>query len=501
MIDNLSIKLHRDKAFSRQVKILQVLNATPTGYRAQELANLLELSLPTITKELEILKSNLPKDLVQIKVANDHVISLNFAPNASINSVIQLLGMETLEFKIMSSIIDNKKYSIHRATIEFGYSRSHLLRTISYMNKSLQTYSVTIATNKLEFIGTEADIRFCLFVFFSAYGDSSILDKDSSADAFLLVQKIKVATQRGLHYSHYRLALWLSIAKRRWRYSYFLSLSPTIERSISDKERLALFSHLLNEQYLRKYRIIHLPQSELLWAFINGLHCVSYSSNDLDNSIDSEYIFHHTEKKEILEEVTYFLKKTSFPVHTTAFSKIVSYLINIRLLTMISPNYEFSDPQIKRFVESTFKINYLAWNDWLKQFNEQSRYFSFTFLDHIAVTLTLLNEIPPNSQAKKNLKIAFAFQGGAGLDAFLATSTEMFQNEHTEISYFFESPPNEQVLIRHGIDLIISNFDLHLKTTSEFCQLRVSNIPTLSDWTIIHRTIEQLMHPQSNTPV
>jgi hypothetical protein len=120
MLENLSINLHRDKAFSRQVKILQVLNAAPAGYHPQELATLLGLSLPTVSKELSILSDSLPKDLVKIKLSGSNIVSIEYAPNASINSAIQLLGMETLEFKIMSSIIDNKKYSIHRATIEFG---------------------------------------------------------------------------------------------------------------------------------------------------------------------------------------------------------------------------------------------------------------------------------------------------------------------------------------------------------------------------------------------
>ncbi|MDO0895852.1 MULTISPECIES: helix-turn-helix domain-containing protein [Enterococcus] len=500
MLENLSINLHRDKAFSRQVKILQVLNAAPTGYHPQELATLLGLSLPTVTKELSILSDSLPKELVKITLSETNIVSIAYAPNASINSAIQYLGMETLEFKIMTSIIDNKKYSIHRATIEFGYSRSHLLRTISYMNKSLQTYSVTIATNHLDFIGTEADIRFCLFVFFSAYGDSTILDKDSPADARLLVQKAKEANTKDLHYSHYRLALWLSIAKRRWRYSYFLTLPPSLERNLLEKERFAIFSEILNEYYLKKYRIIHLPQQELLWIFVNALHCLSYSTMDINGESDADYIFHHTERPEIIAEAAAFLEKSGVAIPPAAAHKIIAYLVNLRLLTMISANYEFADPQIKAFVETTFKTDYLSWNEWLKPFNDQSRFFSFTHLEHIAVTLTLLSELAPNPQLKKHLKVAFAFQGGAGLDAFLAASTELFKNDHTEISYFFEVAPDEQELIHREIDLIVSNFDLHLKSNTKFQQLRISNVPTLSDWTIIHKTIEELIQPRI-TPI
>ncbi len=163
------------------------------------------------------------------------------------------------------------------------------------MNKSLQTYSVTIATNHLDFIGTEADIRFCLFVFFSAYGDSTILDKDSPADARLLVQKAKEANKKDLHYSHYRLALWLSIAKRRWRYSYFLTLPPSFRRNIVE-ERFAVFSKILNEHYLKKYRIIHLPQQELLWIFSMLSIVFRIVRWILTGKADADYIFHHTEK-------------------------------------------------------------------------------------------------------------------------------------------------------------------------------------------------------------
>lgn len=496
MLENLSINLHRDKSFSRQVKILQMLNAAPTGYHPQELATLLGLSMPTITKELNVLSDSLPEELIKINFSESNIVSIKYAPNASINLAIQLLSMETLEFKIMSSIIDNKKYSIHRATIEFGYSRSHLLRTISYMNKSLQTYSVTIATNQLDFIGTEADIRFCLFVFFSAYGDSTILDKDSPADARLLVQKAKEANKKELHYSHYRLALWLSIAKRRWRYSYFLNLPPSLERNLLEKERFSIFSQVLIEYYLKKYRIIHLPKQELLWLFLTTLHCLSYSTLDVTEEDAAKYIFHHTEKPEIIAEIALFLKKGQQPISSAVSQKIISYLVNLRLLSMISANYEFADPQIKTFVESTFKTEYLAWNKWLKQFNDQSSFFSFTHLEHIAVTLTLLSELAPSTPQKKQRKVAFAFQGGAGLDAFLAASAELFKNDQTEVSYFFEVTPDTHELIRQEIDLIVSNFDLHLKNNPHFQQLRISNVPSLSDWMIIHKTIEQLVQPK-----
>ncbi len=70
---------------------------------------------------------------------------------------------------------------------------------------------------------------------------------------------------------------------------------------------------------------------------------------------------------------------------------------------MISANYEFADPQIKAFVETTFKTDYLSWNEWLKPFNDQSRFFPL-HLEHIAVTLTLLSELAPNPQLKNTSK-------------------------------------------------------------------------------------------------
>ena len=88
---------------------------------------------------------------------------------------------------------------------------------------------------------------------------------------------------------------------------------------------------------------------------------------------------------------------------------------------------------------------------------------------------------------------ALAFQGGAGLDAFLAASAELFKNDQTEVSYFFEVTPDTHELIHQEIDLIVSNFDLHLKSNPHFQQLRISNVPSLSDWMIVHKTIEQLV--------
>ncbi len=142
---------------------------------------------------------------------------------------------------------------------------------------------------------------------FSAYGDSTILDKDSPADARLLVQKAKEANTKDLHYSHYRLALWLSIAKRRWRYSYFDLAAVFRTQSIGERT-LRYFLRNIKRILLEKYRIIHLPQQELLWIFVNALHCLSYSTMDINGESDADYIFHHTERPEIIAEAAAFLE-------------------------------------------------------------------------------------------------------------------------------------------------------------------------------------------------
>ncbi len=153
-----------------------------------------------------------------------------------------------------------------------------------------------------------------------------------------------------------------------------------------------------------------------------------------------------------------------------------------------------SKPLLKRHSRL---ITFLGMSGCLQR--SKPRFFSFTHLEHIAVTLTLLSELAPNPQLKTP-QSSLCFSRRCGLDAFLAASTELFKNDHTEISYFFEVAPDEQELIHREIDLIVSNFDLHLKSNTKFQQLRISNVPTLSDWRSSTKTIEQLIQPRI-TPI
>ncbi|MGM9904554.1 hypothetical protein A5844_000919 [Enterococcus sp. 10A9_DIV0425] len=502
MLNNLAINLHRDKMFSRQVKILEILNASQRNLSVQELAKSLGVSSPTLTKELALLKITLPSDLFEIQI-KANLISITYAPNVSINSAIQHLAMSTLEFRIMWSIIENKKYSIQRACLEFHCSRSHLFRTIKHMNISLKTYSVSISTNTIELTGREVDIRFSLFVFFSAFGDSLILDSDSSQDASLLLEWAASLETSKLHYSHFRLTLWLSIVKKRWRYSYFVDLPEILETQIIAKNRYLSFSKVLHDLYFFKHRIVHLPEKEILWAFIVSLHCVSYENNSSYFGNDKEKFstLRRDENPTIVEEAQSFIRNFYPPSTFTDSSveKLVSYLINVRLLSMITPCFELVDPQIKTFVETTFKSDYLLWNERLENFNSKSRHFSFMHIDHLSVTLTLLSHTVQANHLKKKLKIACVFQGGAGLDAFLVSSTELFRGTNVEILYYFEFPPTQKYIINNNIDLVVSNYDINVKDDPNFSLIRLSNIPTLSDWTVLKETIDRLRQTDYST--
>ncbi len=141
MLENLSINLHRDKAFSRQVKILQV-NAAPTGYHPQELATLLAIFAYSYQRA-EYFWQFAKRTGQDHTLRNEHRLDRLCAERFH-QFCHPIPGDGNAEFKIMTSIIDNKNtYSPSNDWIRL-FSQSSL-RTISYMNKSLQTYSVTIA--------------------------------------------------------------------------------------------------------------------------------------------------------------------------------------------------------------------------------------------------------------------------------------------------------------------------------------------------------------------
>ena len=496
-MESLFFNLQKDKQFKRQTQLLRLLSENANQCSTAELAGTLECSMPTLAKELSYLNIVLKNYNVKLTTSVTGHVTLTYATNISIDSMITILTKDTLVFQIMWSILHNKKWTLQQAILELDSSRSSLLRTIGYMNEVLQEYNLLISTKTIDFIGNEEDVRVCLFAFYSAFGNSTIISAESEAEADYLVELGKRLGLPRLHLCHFRVSIWLSITRIRWRHKCFVSLAKEVEVAIANKKDLQIFNKLMQTLFRHYYQFGKLPQDEVSWAFITSLHCVSYSSNYSSSIPTPDFIFRRLEYPEIVTATHKFLENV-FPqqlIQEGALEKMEACLINTRLLSKVTSNFELIEPRLKALAESIHSELYQMWYQHLGDL-KKSEGFSFSHLRDVAVMLTTLHTAVKKQQKQKPVRILFAFQGEAGFDDYLAETTKLFITEKVQADYCLEKAVTKKRIKQAEADLVVCNYDVHLINDITCPIIRLSNIPTLIDWGVVRDAITRLVEQE-----
>lgn len=168
-MDNLFFLLSEDRKTKRYIQILKYLKHQKT-VATDVIANELELNRGTVTNDLSELQNILPDGIDLIQDFRKGY-RLEYSTDNSIDYYITKLCRSTPVYKIIDTLLQKDKISISELANEVFLSESVVYRRISYMNKILKSYRISISTHMLEFVGDEADIRCFLFAFYRTFMD------------------------------------------------------------------------------------------------------------------------------------------------------------------------------------------------------------------------------------------------------------------------------------------------------------------------------------------
>ena len=487
-MSNLFFALQPDKQFKRQVALLQTLSAEPHSLTSKYLTAKLFISPPTLRHYVAYLNSVLA-DYIQITSPHIGEFKLHFKSDLSVDAIITILAKETIVYKIVDSLLHEKKWTLQDAIVEGLISLSTLLRILHHMNAVLKPLHLSISAKTLELIGDEADIRAFFFAFYSSFGSSTILSPTAELETRKLINLICELEMKRLHFSHFRIAIWLSIIQIRWHHKRFVSL-PRSAKEMMRKD--PAFQNLCTNRaaFTKHYQP---PEDEMYWIHITALHCVSYSNDAFDESNKSQH-YHRIEASDVVDEISEFITQV-MPVlihdHHT-FARLQAFLVNTRLLTAFSSNFELTQPEMIEYMKQTSPNLFDQWLRQLERYHENGSCLAFTHPEDIAACLTSLVLSTAELQRGKPLKVLFALQGSAGFDDYIKKISKPLFADHIQVDYLFERAVLSEKVKKSHADLIISNYDLQL-SKSHFCPfLRLSHIPTLADWENVRRTLERL---------
>ena len=494
-MENLFLALQKNKQFKRQITLLQHMRTIPFKISSTELAQVLHCSLPTLRDDINALNTNL-SDYIKISSPSFGELALHCIDTVSIDSLIAILTKKTVVYQIIDNLCYGRWHSSQQVLDALLISRTNLQQILRHMNRTLQLFNISISTKKFSFIGKEKDIRVFLFAFYSEFGDRTIVLEDSTTYVERFLSMYQQTDLPRLHFCHFRLALWGSIAHIRRKQQRFVSLSEPLKKEITNQMNFLTFAsfhrRFTDTNQLDKL----LPTDEAVWAYITVLDCIAYTDVLSHAETPLQFVYRWEKCPKIIEEAHQFLtttfSRTREFVTDDMMNILESFLINARLLMKASANFEVMTSPLKKMAIDMYNELYALWYQQLSQLPQGSN-FRFDKVDNLAVSLTLFHaSIRKQKQQRKKLRVLFAFQGRAGFDDYLAKFSKVLITDNMQADYFLERVIDKEVIVQLQAGLIICNYDLNIQEEIACPIVRIPNIPTLADWGRARAMIDRL---------
>ena len=493
-MDTLFKSLQLDRQFIRQYDLLMYMYTHKGTQTTQELTCVLEISAPTLRAELSNLRYQL-KDHLTIQTVKSGEFALLLSAHTSIHDILRILARQTLVYQIIHQAFYDHKHSMIHMTQILGISRTTYMRVLSHMNTVLRKFHLTLSGGELKFLGREDDIRSFLFHYYVGFGDASIISSTAEQEVkdWMLWSKT-VRSCRDFRYNHFRAALWLSIVQVRHRAKSFVRMEPSLLHEVQQEKAYSAF-HKVAERLLHRYYLsLQIPADEITWMYIVSLHCVTYLPGEKHYHSSSPFMQPLREDRAIRVEARNLLRTSPFPIAQTdeCFLRLTSFLVNVQALSKLSRNFERCAPSFIYYMRNTYSTVFHGFYRMLLDWTMIGPTLKFDHIESVAACLTTILMTPNKTKHMVPLRVIFALQGSPGYDEYVMEMSKVILSHEIEVYYNYEHIITKEELQRLNVDLIISNFTLHLPASISIPTLRLSYLPTASDWEMLRTMTETL---------
>lgn len=496
-MDNLFFLLSEDRKTKRYIQILKYLKHQKT-VATDVIANELELNRGTVTNDLSELQNILPDGIDLIQDFRKGY-RLEYSTDNSIDYYITKLCRSTPVYKIIDTLLQKDKISISELANEVFLSESVVYRRISYMNKILKSYRISISTHMLEFVGDEADIRCFLFAFYRTFMDyfstkpiDSIYEK-SYDKTMIRLRKSGTST---LHVNNAKVFLWTVITRIRIINQRFITFDNTFENTIMEKESYKNFKStylltLIDLQEEFEKLDFTLPESEIIWAYLVNLDCIEYVPTNSINPKDSD--LYRVDDAESIQKITSIIGnilEESFELsnlNERSYKTLVAYFVNMLLLSKVSSNFQKLSYPLKRHIQEGYDEVY---HEWFEQLQKNSTALpTIINIDDVACALTMLTIPIIHTHKNGTLNILFSFEAEVGYSSILVDASKLLVTPDITATYVFSSAVTPEFIESNNIDILVSNFEQRNEENFNCRIIRLSYIPTAAEWTQLRNEI------------
>ena len=209
-----------DKGQAIQLTILQKLIISDDEVKMKELANQLDISFPTLQKEVK----NLQEAIHQFDVASGlfktskETLSLFLSPQFLIKEFCYLYFKQTIDFELLSLLYKETELSTTKLGLTLQLSEASVFRRMKRINQFMEDFEIQYRNKRLS--GSELQIRSFFYQLFW-----QILPKEQIEKQFYqpVIGNLIVIFENQFHvkfsYEQYwKLVLWIGIMQKRLDY-------------------------------------------------------------------------------------------------------------------------------------------------------------------------------------------------------------------------------------------------------------------------------------------
>ena len=485
---NLFIALQLDRHFKRQVTLLKILGSSKDYISITELTAISSLSYPTLKKEIDELSDSL-KDFISIHFHKSSGYILSFNKDVSLDQLINQLAYQTVVYQVIHSIFHNKSYSLQNMLDLLSISRTSFLRAIHHMNEILQHFQISIQSNPLSFVGEETNIRIMLYGFYASFSDSAIILDSHDENLAIYNSFRQKVTSRPLYFNHFRMSLWFSIMLVRWRNKQFVRLKNNMDEQIIERDVFRIYKEDITAFYNKKFIGASLPYDEVLWFYFSTLATISYSSPFALSDKKYQYRYRQEAREEVLQEISTFIHKLFPDLSLTdePYIRIEAYLVNMRLLSMITPQSEIIQPDIVDYMKKQYPEIFHICYGLLTELQHDSKELHFHHIEYITASIITIYTSLKSQELKQTKHVLLAIHGPSGFDEYIINRIRGILLPLSPIEFYSETSLFFKEIDVNHMDFIICNYDLHLPKDVACELIRIANIPTEVDWNHLHQ--------------
>ncbi|AMC92796.1 hypothetical protein AOC36_01990 [Erysipelothrix larvae] len=499
-MEALFYKFIYDKQIKRVIKMLDYLYQAKHHVTLTEIAEFLGVTPKTIYATIDLCNTHLSEEECVSIVGKEIVYSGGV--NESIEGSLIKVAQKSIEFQILEYAFTNRRLTSKELADELYISDSMLRSRIKHINQALEPFNCMLSSYTVQMCGDEKNIRYFYYtyyneiqeLFISINGDKLRYVNDLTRKVNSVYQKIDAPK---LHFNVQQIARWYLLIRERIVSGNYIELDGWFIDQITKRSSYGIFRSIYEPQIKEAVGGLFIPEAELVWAYVICFSATVYTAKALEDPSVTLYCDEQdnlTQKYKLEGFLGHIVHEFEIPPeHHDLFVKIhKAYFINMSLLTQVTPLFQMGSHNVRNYATSTLIELYEKWYEILED-KRLKDVVPVIYQETLASQCALLTSQLILDQKRYLKRILFSFEGEAGVAAYLEATAENILPDYVDRVFMYSDAISSYVIEAMKPDLVVCNYAVP-EIIADYHYLRMSNLPTQQEWSLLRDMIMKLPH-------